>query len=875
MNHIIKDPPRWPKQLLEWYCGKNIAEDIIGDVEEIYWLNLEQFSTQKAKLKYTAQCLTLLFSYAVSSRKRKSSKMSTNNNISMFNNYFKVAFRSLSKNKFFTVINVIGLAVGMSIGLLAVAALVDILTIDNFHSKNERIYRVISQSSVYLKDDVDSKWASVPEPLAYEIKQGFQGVEKVVRFNKSISGLVDNNVEKIPIMGYYTDPEFFNVFGYKLESGNPETALKDPYSVVITYKAAEKFFHGLDPIGKDLVLDGQGTFKVTGVLAPSPRSHFLFEILGSYSTLSSLIESDELNDWENLRSSYAYLLLDKPESMETVNSNLNEIPGRIYSEDKLNYASFSLQSISDIPMSSNMNNEVGIVLGWPIMVLFFVISFLILTPACFNYASLSISKSIMRSKEIGLRKVVGSSKAQILWQFLIESMIITLVALIGAVLLFVAARTEFQQMIVNGRETFDFELDFLTVLGFIFFGLLTGTLAGLAPAIYFSKLNPLQTLRAAKEPSKMKRTSLKKVLTIGQFSLSLFFIMGVGIIMKQYKYALNFNYGFEQENILDVKLNGVDPSRLKTELERLPEVKMISFSSHIPGTHESRSAYVLLPEVRDSIIVSQMFIDENFIANLNLDILSGSNFSEDAGTIRSSIIVNERFLKQFQIDNPLDAINTEFIIGGKNLTIIGVIKDFNHQALRQDIEPFFFSYDTGKYGYVNLNIAGSDILTSLEKIENAWNQVSEERKFEAKFLSDEVEEAMISFKNIFKIFGSLGFLSIVISCLGLLGMVVFTVENKMKEVGVRKAMGASVAQLVYSLSVDFIKFLVYAAIITTPIAYFFFEKVFLRMQHFRANVGLTEISLSILLLVFIGLVTILSQTRKAAYANPADILRYE
>ena len=875
MKDRTTNPPRWPKKLLEWYCGYNVAEDLIGDLEELYIENIKKSTLFWAKIKYIMQCASLLFSYAVSARKRNYNSHINPNSFSMYKNYFKVAYRSLIKQKFFTVINIAGLAVGMSIGLLAVAALVDILTVDSFHKDKDSIYRVTSASSEYINGQGSIKLASVPDALGYELVQGHQGIKEVVRFKKSISGLVQDEVEDLPIFGYYTDASFFKVFGYTLESGNPDKALVDPFSIVLTKKASDKYFHGQNAIGKELVINGLGPYKVTGVLAPSSRSHLLFEVLGSYSTLSSIQEASGLNDWNNLGASYTYLLLDHTAEPESILESLSKIAARKYNDDNTGFATFNLQPLSSIPMSHEMHNEIGIVWGWPVMILFFAISLLILIPACFNYANLSISRSIMRSKEIGLRKVVGGLKGQIFIQFIIESLILTMIALIGAVFLFMLARDEFLQMIVHGRETFDFELDYLTIIVFILFSILSAGIAGITPAIYFSRLSPLETLRASRKPGIKSKFSIKKVLTVAQFSISLFFIMGIAIILKQYKYALNFDYGFEKENILDLKLSGINPIQLKTEFAKIPEVKSVSFSSHIPGTHEVKSSYIQIPEIQDSVKVYEMYVDSEFVNNLNLKLLAGFGLPDDPVLARQSILVNERFLKQFQIDNPLDAIDKEFTID-KNVVIIkGVIKDFNFRALRESIDPFMLRYNDSKFGYANLKIASTDILGTLEKIERAWDKVAEDRKFQASFLDAEIDDAMISFKSMIKIFGGLGVLSIVVSCLGLLGMVVFTVENKTKEVGIRKVMGASVTQILIRLSSDFFKFLVIASVIATPVAYIFFDKIFLRMQHFRANIGVLEVSLSIVFLFVIGLITILSQTHQAANANPADTLRYE
>jgi putative ABC transport system permease protein len=863
--------PKWPRRLLVWYCGETLAEDLIGDVEELFYLNLSRISKRKARFKYCLQSLSILFSHTIAVRKRNKNrtKRSTQNYLPMYKNYFKVAFRSLIKHKLFTIINVIGLAFGMSIGLLAVSALVDMNSVDDFHANKDRIYRVVSHT-LQPKEDL----ASVPEPMGIELVN-LQAIEQVVRISKKLSGEVPTTVSNIPIYGYFADANFFDVFDYTLSSGNKVTALRDPFSIVISQETSAKFFHGKDPLGEPFEIEGVGTFKITGVLDISPRSHFLFEALGSYSTIPLISSKKALTNWNDLSASFVYLLLKEKAEVEQVNQSLMAISDRTFEQDKSNYATFELQRLDDIPFGYKYNNETGMVWGWPVMILFFAISFMILTPACFNYANLSISRALKRSKEIGLRKVVGGQKSQIISQFLLEACLITLVSLLGAIFIFTIIREEFLSMIVNGRESFSLQLDLLTIIAFILFALLAGGIAGIAPALYFSRLNPLETLRAASTPSRLKKFNLRKILTVGQFALSLFFIMGIAIIIKQYKFALNYNFGFDKENVLDVQLNGVDYQKLSNEFQKIPEVQNMSFSSHVAGTHTALQTYVVLPEINDSTAVFQMFVDREYIPNMNIELLAGQNFPEIQTSGESFIIVNEKFLKKFQIESPLDAVDKEFNIEGKLLRVRGVVKDFNFLALREDIDAFFFRDDPEKYGYANLRILTTDINQTLEKLETSWLSIAEERRFNAAFMEDELEEALVSFQSFIKIFGGLGLLAIIISCLGLLGMVVFTIENKIKEVGVKKVMGASVSQLVLDLSADFIKLLLYASIITVPIAYFMFDRLFLRMQHFRDNIGALEIIGSILILFTLGVITIMSQTIKAARKNPVDSLRYE
>jgi len=429
--------------------------------------------------------------------------------------------------------------------------------------------------------------------------------------------------------------------------------------------------------------------------------------------------------------------------------------------------------------------------------------------------------------------------------------------------------------VVHGSKTFDLEITPLTFVVFLLFGITTGFLAGIFPAAYFAKLNPIETLRNTSNAGKLSKISVRKGLIVTQFALSLIFILGVSIIFKQYRYALNYDLGFQKENILDIPLENVDDQILRTALEKLPEVTSVSMSSSIPGNWSVSETWVPLIDQADSLLVYQMYVDQHYIDNLELTLIAGRGFPQESSQKEEYIIVNEMFLKKFKLGTPHDALNQSFLVDGENeLRIIGVVKDFNYMPLREEIHSFFFRYNPDEFRYANVKIKSTDIQKSLERIEQSWNGLTEQ-KFEARFLEDELEALVVSFKNMIRIFGFLGLLAITISCLGLLAVVISAAESRTKEMGIRKILGATVSNLAISLSQGFIKLIAIAIMIATPISYFIFEKVFLRMQHYRAPVEFTEMAMGILLLLILVAVIIGSQVAKVARINPVDTLKHE
>lgn len=876
-----KTPPSLATKLLQWFSKDAFIEDIIGDMEEEYHNDLEYMSVKKANYYYWQQVLTLIFSYALKKRQRDQSihplSFTQTNNTAMFRNYVKVAVRSLARNKFFTIINVLGLALGMSITILFIGATGSVLRYDKFHENYDKIYRIVS-----ILDEKTSteRLASTPVPIGNILDEEYTGMNKLVKINSWAFGEMAYGNKVLPMRGLFTEPNFFELFSFKMLEGNRNTALRKPYQIIMTSSAADRLFSGADPIGKVVSLADYGEFTISGIMPDVPKgSHLNFEILVSHATIP-LLERDRKiskvsNEWHSFRDNYTYIQLEK-ELMSEVKQILNKIAESRYNDDDEISATFDIQPMGDIVTTwEDYNNDISPYFGGMTLYVFGAITLLILLPACFNYSNISISRALKRAKEIGVRKVVGGYKKQIWYQFITETIIICLIALIGSVGIFIVIKERFVDMLGHG-SSIDFEITTLMVIAFIVFAIITGFLAGVVPASYFSRIDPVTALKGSSNMKLFGKTSFKKVLIVSQFTLSLFFIIGVVVQFRQLYYSINYNLGFEQDNLLDVDLQDADQEIFRTEFSKHSTVKSISMSSHVMGTQSFDQSWLFYHGRKDSVEIRQMFIDQNYITNLGLTLVAGMDFSKNTTHDENGIIINETFYKNEGYTNAIDALDQEFLLpDGKEVKVIGVVKDFNYALLSNPIDHFVLRYNPEYFRYANIKVNTSDNFAMLSDMENTWKELGQEQKFEAKFFDKEIEEAFLGYTEMLEIYGFLGFLAITVASLGLLGMVVYSTETRAKEVGVRKVMGASVQNLIYLLSIEYLIMMVIAAIIAMPLSYVFFNFLLAQVQYYSVTVGIIDLTLGFSLLLSIGAITLASQTIRTAMANPVDTLQYE
>ena len=795
----------------------------------------------------------------------------------MFYNYLKIAIRNLFRHRLFSGINIAGLAASMSLGLIMIAMVSDLFQYDEFHDKKDRIYRVIShvQHGQRYNDQ-----ASTVVPLAEQARNLDNNVESVVRVRRYFGGEVEANGKKITLNGHFADPDFLQIFSFPMLYGSAEKALQDPFSVVITRKTMDKVFDGRNPVGKEMEVEGLGLFQVSGVVEDIPRaSHLQFDMLGSFSTVAALERQElivpSLESWTAFQMNYLYLLLKPGQSPDQVAQALNSTATPVYADMPEMAATFSLQALPAIVPGMSLSDQIGPKMEPVALLILSILSLAVLLSACFNYTNLSLARAIRRSKEIGVRKVAGASRGQIVRQFLVEAVVVSLLALGMAIGIFTVIRPGFLQVVPRASEMMTMELTPLVLLGFVCFALLAGVLAGIVPALVLSRLNPAQMVKNWSSGGLLSRISLRKALVVFQFTISLAFLIAATIAYRQYKFALHHDLGFDKANILNVQLQGADPNIVGSAMASVPGVEGISFSSLVSATGSRSADWVRTEEMTDSLGMYYMSVDANFLPNHKLPLVCGENFPEDLPDAGEKfVLLNEQAAKTLQWE-PTEALGQIVHVNGQPLRVQGVVKDFHYTHLEEPITNFFFRQNPAIYNYANVKISSADVPATMAALDRRWQELDTGRDFEAQFFDAQIEEAYGFLINSVKIFGYLAFTAIAIACLGLLGMAVYTIETRKKEVGIRKVFGASAWQLVKLLSMGFVRMLVIAALIALPLMYLLFDTVVLNQFVYRISIGIVELGTGLALLFLLGLLVIGTQTRKAALANPMEALQGE
>ncbi len=863
-----QQPPQLAKALFKWYCGNAQTDDLQGDLDEQFQLHLQNHSKGYAHWKYWHSVFSLLFSYAITKRKHDAqmSHFSSSFSFDMLRNYFKVATRNLYQHKYFSALNAFGLAVGMSVSLLLISLVSYVRTYDNFHTHKDRIYTI---TSTRLEGIEEIEYARTPILLADHLKT-LPEIEEVTRIRSGFNEEIKMTQGSIPLRGYYVEPNFLDIFSYEIIKGDGRVALQKPNQAILTESAAIKLFNSTDVIGKAMESLQGGLLEVAALMKDHPvNSHLKFEVLVSYETLPIVTKSLQ-EQWCDYENQYVYVLLRPNATVENLKLTLDQVSKTTYAQFPVK-VHFDYQHLHDITMGPDYRNAIGPKWESSGMIVFAIIAGLILLPACFNYTNISIARALKRSKEIGLRKTMGGAKSQIFVQFITETVVITFISLLGSLLIFFLIRTEFQQSLV-ASSSLDLSLTTRTLSLFVLFALMTGFVAGIFPALFFSGLNPIQALKSKIAGSGSSGMRVRKVLTVFQFALSFCFILSLVVFSRQYRYSINFDFGFNKENLVDVDLQRVNPSLFKSEFESFSSVHTVSMSSDVLGLGYS-STWVKNND-KDSSEVAQLFVDQHYLTNLGLTLLAGKNFPNEVWKQERFIIVNEEFLRAYKIEQPIDAIGQTYQVDGNELEIIGVVKNFHYATLRLPIDKFFFREDPAHFAYANLKVSSNDTYTLFSDFEKKWKNISS-LPLKAHFFEEELNEGYSMYLVLLKIVGFLGLLAITISVLGMLGMVVYTSESKAKEVGIRKVMGASMASITFLLSKDYLKLMIWAIALSALPMVLLFDQFLMRIQYYSVSLNFWDVLVSIVLLLSLGFATIASQTIRTASANPADTLKVE
>jgi putative ABC transport system permease protein len=787
----------------------------------------------------------------------------------MFKNYIKIAWRTMLGNKGFSAINIFGLALGLTCSLLIMLWLKDEMAMDRFHANDKRIFRVMENQ--FYEGSI-STFSSTPGILAENIVKDVPEIEMASQMLWEEEPLFTVGDKFDKEKGRYVQKDFLRIFSYKLIKGDPSTALARPDAIVLSQKLADKYFKGVDPVGKMMQVNDTSSFMVTGVLAELPKETSLkFDFLISYEHW--LKANSWAREWGN-NGPRCYVMLKPNTTVEKVNAKIKDY---IKTKNKESNVQLFLQNYGESYLYSDWKE--GKQNGGRIeyVRIFSIVAIIILVIACINFMNLATARSMRRAREIGVRKVVGAGKGQLIGQFMGESLMISFFAMILSL-----AITFFILPAFNNLTGKQLSLNFadpafiLLVTGLV---IVAGFFSGSYPALFMSSFNPIVVLKGA---LKLNPGSawFRKGLVVFQFALSILLILGMIVIYRQVNYIHNKNLGFQKENLLYMPLEGALSKTypaFKMELMKQPGIMSVSSSGHSPIQVGSSTMGVRWPgkDTTKLLLFSNTPINYDYVKTMGIQLIAGRDFSPGYGLDSNNYLVNEAAAARIGYKEP---VGKELTMWGDKGTIIGLMKDYHHNSLHVPIEPLIIRLHKESWGPLWGNIlvrteAGKtkEAIASMEKV---FRQFNPGYPFKYYFTDDELANNYKAEHTVSKLSRYFAFLAIFISCLGLFGLVTFTVEQRVKEIGVRKVLGASVPGIVRMLSKDFLRLVLIAAVISFPIAWWAMNK-WLADFAYRINVGWEAFAIAGMAALMIALLTVSFQAIKAAVANPVRALRSE
>ena len=795
----------------------------------------------------------------------------------MLKNYLKIALRNLQKHKVYSFINIAGLVVGMACCILILLWVQDELSYDRYHENADRIYRITYAEEI---GDAYDHYALAPFVAAPAFAAEIPGISAYTRLWQR-TGLIKHNGKNYDEENiFYADKDFFNIFSHEFIEGNPATSLENPGSIVLTRDMAEKIFGHTDVLNETINLSADGDLKVTAVVENVPRnSHFHFNYLVSINTIQGR-RSEYLEAWLVI-SGYSYLLLDENADAKMVEERLAPVVEKYTGEDARKYGTkmfYDLQPLTDIHLRSDLEAEIEGNGDIRYVMVFSFIAIFILLIACINFMNLSTARSANRGKEVGLRKVLGAHKKRLIVQFLTESIGFAFISVIVAVNLVWLLVPPFNGL--TGKEIAVSSL----LSSDVFFGLLvlvvfTGVVAGSYPAFYLSSFQPIDTIRQ-KLQIRSRRSGLRNTLVIVQFAISIALIISTFIVLKQLNFMKTQKLGFKKEQVLAIRARGKGLDQqfeaFKNELKKDTGILEASYSNGIPG--QTNTILTTFCEGQpDSVAFTfdYIFADYDFLKTYEIELLRGRDFSRDYGADKDgAFLINETALSKLGWRE--EALGKKIGYSREVMRpVVGIVKDFHYRSLKEVIGPLAIYLRSEREAYLSLKMNTGDIPQTLSYIEKTWNSFEKERRFEYFFVDQNFDALYHSEERLSHIITYFSFVAVFIACLGLFGLASYTAEQKTKEIGIRKVLGASAGSIVMQLSRSFIKWVLVANLIAWPVSYFVLKNFWLSNFPFRIPLSLLTFVLAGLMAVAIAMLTVSYQSLKAALADPVDSIKYE
>jgi ABC-type antimicrobial peptide transport system permease subunit len=849
-----------PPRLAEWLLGRMVktGEEFSakGDFEEEFAAIAEESGRFFAAAWYWLQVLIYLPSFF---------KTSIYWSLIMFKNYLKVALRNLRKHKGYSIINIAGLATGMAVCILILLWVQDETSFDRFNANADQIYRVCF-SDLWSGNRV--KFSSTPTGIGPALKQDFPEVMDSARLYRMRHLLIGYEGKRmVEEYVYLADPSLFEMFSFPFIKGDPRKALDDPQSVVLSERAAVKYFGSSDPVGKILTIGSSTDFMVTGVFENIPKnSHLRFEICLPFQYLKEL--GIDLQMWTNW--AYNTYVLLHPESPVIPDRRLTEYyQSHVSSFENVQ---MHLLPLKDIHLRSQAIGGIGADGDIKYVYVFSLIAFFVLLIACINFMNLSTAKSGMRAREVGMRKVVGALRRDIVRQFFGESLLQAFVSLFFALVLVKALLPLFNQIAAK-ELSLDLTSNLFLYLGLLGIAVFTGILSGSYPALFLSSFHPVTVLKGLGSTQAKARTVFRKVLVITQFSLTIVMIIGTIIIYNQIRFMREKKLGFDQEHLVVVSLtrslmNNCDA--FKQEILRNPGVLEASLASS-RQFHGTPSDLWRGDTADKNVRVFLNIVDENYLETFGMEMVEGRFFSREFSDDKNNFVLNETAVKAMGLENP---IGKPLTISRRKGIVIGIIKDFHFETLNREIGPLCLFNSGENSRYLFARVSPQNLDATIGFIRSAWKKFDSHYPLFYQFFDEDFDSLYRSERRIGTIVRYFAVLAVFISCLGLFGLAAFMAERRTKEIGIRRVLGASSVAIVALLSREFAKCVLVSNAIAWPVAYVIMHK-WLANFAYRTGIGIGIYLVAAGLALGIALLTVSFQSVKAAAANPADSLRYE
>ncbi|MCW3092855.1 MAG: hypothetical protein JWP81_3924 [Ferruginibacter sp.] len=788
----------------------------------------------------------------------------------MLKNYLKIAIRNISKHKLFSFINIFGLATGMTVCMLALIKIKDAYDYDSFHPNAKRTYRILT--NLERKNGDHFLCASSPAPLSAYLKNNYTAIDKStsIRFSQEE---VSANDKKLPVKEAYVDPDFYHIFGFRLKSGSPATR---PQTAVLTIETAERFFGKDEPVGKIITIGKSAAFVVTGILENPPySSHLRFDLLAASAGMPVQGQQKSSSDWADEAGAYTYVQLKPGATEKNLNSLLKLATGQV---NKMLAGSnktfvFDTQPLNSISPGTRPLYNLTAEQILPNLLVFALIGLSMLLLAFFNYVNLTLARSLDRAREVGIRKVAGALRKNLLLQFLGESVLMAMLAFCLAYfqLKLISTLPTVQRMIGDALP------DGRLWMYFILFTMLTGLTAGWIPARVLSSFQPVRVLKGKFNTRLFGGAGLRKTLTVIQFAVSLIAIITLAVFYRQSMYMATADYGFNRERILNIKIPAHSYEKTAVAISSVAGIEQVSGSSGLFGFSAADTRFVKAEKSADSLAANYFSVNPAFISNMGMQLIAGDNLPAAVSTGEKripSVLINETAVRELVFKDPSDAVGKLIWLNDSTkYAVAGVIKDFHFASLLRPIQPLLLAWQPEEFTVLSVKVSAAAIESILPRLEKTWKELYPHQPLNADWFDKQLYDQNLH-KDDLLFIGLLTVMAVSIACLGLLGMVIFSTQNRSKEVGIRRVMGAGVGRVIGEISREFVLLLLIAVCIGLPLG-FFAGNAFLQQYAYRIAMSFWILAGSAAALLLLGALIIGLQTYRIAIANPTRSLRTE